>query len=402
MFAFFCLPRMFHIGVVECADVADVRRARWWFGGYLVLLSIVVIPIVAASLPLDAAGRGAPSTDALGVVVAAVGGPGMAGTAGVSRRIFGGHRHGHRGERCAVDHDQQRPGAADAVALAGYRLGNGVSSGHPLGATRCHRRSVVRRLRILPPRAECAEPGVHRHAGARRSRAVRARDHRGGLLAGREPRRRHRRARDRLRHLDLHAADSRHRLGRRHAACLAHRRTVRTRVAQAGRAVRDRIPRGAIARRRLVAGCERCSAGGIVVAISARDWRAAARRGPPAARGLFKDRGQRARRAGAAGRRDSRRPVAARRKIVRRAGRATIARAACARAASPRVRRGARRFRIAAVAGARPVGRARRFLGAPGAHQRAAWRRESNSRKSSPCSTRRRANCASIANCSKP
>ena len=52
-----------HIGVVECADVADVRRARWWFGGYLVLLSIVVIPIVAASMPLDAAGRGAPSTD---------------------------------------------------------------------------------------------------------------------------------------------------------------------------------------------------------------------------------------------------------------------------------------------------------------------------------------------------
>jgi Na+/proline symporter/signal transduction histidine kinase/ActR/RegA family two-component response regulator len=64
MFAFFCLPRMFHIGVVECADVADARRARWWFGGYLVLLSIVVIPIVAASMPLDAAGRGAPSTDA--------------------------------------------------------------------------------------------------------------------------------------------------------------------------------------------------------------------------------------------------------------------------------------------------------------------------------------------------
>jgi Na+/proline symporter/signal transduction histidine kinase/ActR/RegA family two-component response regulator len=65
MFAFFCLPRQFHIGVVECADVADVRRARWWFGGYLVLLSIVVIPIVAGSLPLDAAGRSAPSNDAL-------------------------------------------------------------------------------------------------------------------------------------------------------------------------------------------------------------------------------------------------------------------------------------------------------------------------------------------------
>jgi Na+/proline symporter/signal transduction histidine kinase len=64
MFAFFCLPRQFHIGVVECADVADVRKMRWWFGGYLVLLSIVVIPIVAATLPLDAAGRGAPVADA--------------------------------------------------------------------------------------------------------------------------------------------------------------------------------------------------------------------------------------------------------------------------------------------------------------------------------------------------
>jgi Na+/proline symporter/signal transduction histidine kinase/ActR/RegA family two-component response regulator len=65
LFAFFCLPRMFHMGVVECANVGDVRRARWWFSGYLVLLSVVVIPIVAASLPLDAAGRSAPSTDAL-------------------------------------------------------------------------------------------------------------------------------------------------------------------------------------------------------------------------------------------------------------------------------------------------------------------------------------------------
>ena len=65
LFAFFCLPRMFHMGVVECANVADVRRARWWFSGYLVLLSVVVIPIVAAALPLDAAGRSAPSTDAL-------------------------------------------------------------------------------------------------------------------------------------------------------------------------------------------------------------------------------------------------------------------------------------------------------------------------------------------------
>ncbi|MES1264017.1 MAG: hybrid sensor histidine kinase/response regulator, partial [Peristeroidobacter soli] len=65
LLAFFCLPRMFHIGIVECADIADVKRARWWFGGYLVLLSIVVVPIVAASLPLDTAGLTTPTSDAL-------------------------------------------------------------------------------------------------------------------------------------------------------------------------------------------------------------------------------------------------------------------------------------------------------------------------------------------------
>ena len=93
--------------------------------------------------------------------------------------------------------------------------------------------------------------------------------------------------------------------------------------------------------------------------------------GARAARGLFP---RHARRAAAAGRRDRRRPAAARRKIVRRAGGAAPARTAFARAQAPRVRRRARRSRVAAVAGARSVGRARRVLGAPGADQRAARR----------------------------
>jgi Na+/proline symporter/signal transduction histidine kinase/CheY-like chemotaxis protein len=54
LFAMFCLPRQFHVGIVECADVADVRRARWWFGGYLVLLTLVVVPIVATSFTAGA------------------------------------------------------------------------------------------------------------------------------------------------------------------------------------------------------------------------------------------------------------------------------------------------------------------------------------------------------------
>ncbi|WP_129781360.1 PAS domain-containing hybrid sensor histidine kinase/response regulator [Peristeroidobacter soli] len=48
--AIFCLPRQFQIGVVECADVEDVRHARWWFSMYLVLISVVVVPIAAAAI----------------------------------------------------------------------------------------------------------------------------------------------------------------------------------------------------------------------------------------------------------------------------------------------------------------------------------------------------------------
>jgi len=48
--AIFCLPRQFQVGVVECADTHDVRRARWWFPGYLALICLIVVPIAAAAL----------------------------------------------------------------------------------------------------------------------------------------------------------------------------------------------------------------------------------------------------------------------------------------------------------------------------------------------------------------
>lgn len=46
--ALICLPRQFHVAIVECQDVADIRRARWLFGGYLVLISLMVFPITIA------------------------------------------------------------------------------------------------------------------------------------------------------------------------------------------------------------------------------------------------------------------------------------------------------------------------------------------------------------------
>ncbi len=46
--AIFCLPRQFHVSVVEFHQEKDLRWARWIFPSYLVLISLFVIPIVIA------------------------------------------------------------------------------------------------------------------------------------------------------------------------------------------------------------------------------------------------------------------------------------------------------------------------------------------------------------------
>ncbi|HTM28956.1 MAG TPA: PAS domain-containing hybrid sensor histidine kinase/response regulator [Rhodanobacter sp.] len=46
--AMFCLPRQFQIGMVECEDVGDLTRARWMVPLYLAIISVAVLPIVAA------------------------------------------------------------------------------------------------------------------------------------------------------------------------------------------------------------------------------------------------------------------------------------------------------------------------------------------------------------------
>ncbi|KAF1713760.1 hybrid sensor histidine kinase/response regulator [Pseudoxanthomonas sangjuensis] len=50
--AIVCLPRQFHVAVVECSEVGDIRPARWLFGGYLLLISAMVVPIAAAGMRL--------------------------------------------------------------------------------------------------------------------------------------------------------------------------------------------------------------------------------------------------------------------------------------------------------------------------------------------------------------
>ncbi len=57
--AIICLPRQFHVAVVESEDVRDIRRARWMFGIYLLLISAMVVPIAAAGLSLHGGADGA-------------------------------------------------------------------------------------------------------------------------------------------------------------------------------------------------------------------------------------------------------------------------------------------------------------------------------------------------------
>jgi Na+/proline symporter len=50
--AFLCLPRQFHVAVVEHGHPSSLKTARWLFPAYLVLINLLVIPIAATGLLL--------------------------------------------------------------------------------------------------------------------------------------------------------------------------------------------------------------------------------------------------------------------------------------------------------------------------------------------------------------
>lgn len=50
LLAIFCLPRQFHVAVVENSGPADLRLARWLFPLYLVAISLFVLPLANAGL----------------------------------------------------------------------------------------------------------------------------------------------------------------------------------------------------------------------------------------------------------------------------------------------------------------------------------------------------------------
>lgn len=52
MLAIICLPRQFHVGVVENNDLRHLRSSRWVLPLYLLLFAVFVLPIVAAGLQM--------------------------------------------------------------------------------------------------------------------------------------------------------------------------------------------------------------------------------------------------------------------------------------------------------------------------------------------------------------
>ncbi len=71
MLAILCLPRQFHIAVVENTHVDDSRTARWVFPSYLFAISFFVLPIAAAGLLIFPDGTVEPDTFVLTLPMAA-------------------------------------------------------------------------------------------------------------------------------------------------------------------------------------------------------------------------------------------------------------------------------------------------------------------------------------------
>ena len=68
--ATFCLPREFHVGVIENTDNRDLATARWLFPLYLLVFSLFVLPLAAAGLVLFGADSISPDRFVLAIPLA--------------------------------------------------------------------------------------------------------------------------------------------------------------------------------------------------------------------------------------------------------------------------------------------------------------------------------------------
>ncbi len=70
MVAILCLPRQFHVAVVEFRHVDELRVARWVFPSYLMLFAILIVPIALAGLDEFAGQNVNPDTYVLALPIA--------------------------------------------------------------------------------------------------------------------------------------------------------------------------------------------------------------------------------------------------------------------------------------------------------------------------------------------
>ena len=221
--AILLLPRQFHVAVVENNDEREIKRARWMFPIYLVLINLFVVPIAIAGLLTFPAGKVDGDMFVLALPLQA--GSSVLTIAGVHRRTVGGDRHGDRGDGRARHHGLERHrhalGAAAARGAAIVPRGRRLAAAH--GAAAGDLRHPAVRLPVLPLRRRRAARR-DRHPGVRRHRAARAGVFRRPDLAQRHGPRRHRRHDDRHPDLGLYAAAA-DLLGQRHPRrrALGHR-----------------------------------------------------------------------------------------------------------------------------------------------------------------------------------
>jgi Na+/proline symporter len=230
--AMFCLPRQFQIGVVECEDPRDLRRARWMFPLYMLLISVGVVPIVAAGMNLPAVRGGLADAWVLNLPLAH-------GDRGVALIAFLGGFSAATGMvivstvalSTMISNDLVMP-----ALLRIRRLHLEQRQDLSLLLLRIRRVAIVVLVllaygyyRIVADNANLAATGLL----AFRRGAVRAGDHRRAVLARRQPGRRGDRSARRLRGVDLHPAAAGDRSQRR----MAEGRAVRHRVAAPAGAV---------------------------------------------------------------------------------------------------------------------------------------------------------------------
>ncbi len=167
MMAIICLPRQFHVTVVENIDPQDLRLAKWVFPAYLALAALFVVPIALAGqmlLPSSVL----PDSFVISLPLAQAH-PALALLAFIGGGI-GGDRHGDRGQRGTVDHGLQRH--AVAVAATPQQRRAPVRSVPPvdaLGTPGEHRRHFAAGVRQLSLARLDREPGDHRPDRVRRS-----------------------------------------------------------------------------------------------------------------------------------------------------------------------------------------------------------------------------------------